>query len=204
MTLIYDTGEKYTMPNNSYQCDSCNNTFTRKSNANRHIRTIHQGGASAFNVVTGKSSASTTEEPKHIGMESLPPDMDFELFQSNVSRTDEEEEAERTLVEILEKIRKPFEELEILTLNQSEPQRSKYLSNHISMALLSSDPIRTLEDVVSFIKAFKMRGRIGTYISRSINITPLEAQILLTENLKLGGYYRNKIKLKRKSVQSIM
>ncbi len=150
-----------------------------------------------------KSSASTIEEPKHIGIESLPPGMDFELFQGNASRTDEEEEVERILVEILEKIRKPFEELEELTVNQSESQRSKYLSNQISMALLSSDPLRTLEDVVSFIKIFKMRGRIGTYISRSINLTPSEAQILLSENLKLGRYYRNKMESKRKSVQSI-
>jgi hypothetical protein len=191
------------MPNNSYQCDSCNSTFTRKSNAKRHILTIHQGGASAFNIVTGESLASTIEEPKHIGIESLPAGMDFELFQGNASRTDEEEEVERILVEILEKIRKPLEELEELTVNQSESQRSKYLSNQISMALLSSDPLRTLEDVVSFIKTFKMRGRIGTYISRSINLTPSEAQILLSQNLKLGRYYRNKMESKRKSVQSI-
>ena len=187
---------------NYYQCDSCNSTFTRKSNANRHIQTIHQGRASAFNIVTGKSSAPTTEEPKNIGRESLPPDMDFELFQSNASRTDEEEEAERVLVEILEKIRKPFEELELLTANQPDPQRSTYLSKNISIALLSSDPVRTLEDIVSFIKGVKMRIRMGSYISRSNNIAPSEALILLTHNLKLGAYYRNKIKLKRKSVQS--
>jgi hypothetical protein len=137
-------------------------------------------------------------EPIRIGRESLPQGMDFELIQSDASRTDEDEEAERMLVEILEKIRKPFEELELLTENQSEPQRSTYLSNQISMALLSSDPLKTLENVVYFIKAFKMRIRMGTYISRSNNITSSKAQILLTQNFKLGGYYRNKIKFKRK------
>ena len=188
------------MLNNYYQCDSCNSSFTRKSNAYRHIQTIHRGKASAFNIVKGKISSTNIQDKIRIGRESLPPDLKFDYPQNDASRTDEEEEAERIMVEILEKIRKPFEELELLTVNQSEPQRSTYLSNHLSMALLSSDPARTLEDIVSFIKAFKMRRRIGTYISRSINITPSEAQILLTENLKLGGYYRNKIKIRRKSV----
>jgi hypothetical protein len=107
-----------------------------------------------------------------MGAEYLPPNVVAELFQIEASSKDNyDEKTEIILEDILRKIRKPFERLEILTANESEPQRSAYLSSHLTMALLSSDPVRTIEDTVYFIEAFRMRKRIASYISRTSNFT---------------------------------
>jgi hypothetical protein len=116
--------------------------------------------------------------------------MIIELTQTQAIKNDEDIEAERILIEILEKMRIPFEELELFTTYLIEPQRSTYLSNQITMALLSSDPAGTLQDIVSFIKVFKMRKRIGSYISRNANLDLFLSDMQLVETLKAGKYYR--------------
>ncbi len=103
---------------------------------------------------------------------------------------------EDLLSEILEKIRKPFEELESLVADLSEIPKALYLSRQITDSFLSPNPVNFLQDSVNFIRIFKLRIKLINYISKSDNVDLKRAESFFTETFKTGKYYRNKIKSK--------
>lgn len=103
-------------------------------------------------------------------------------------------EDDELLTELLEKIRKPFEDLESLLLGLDENSRIRYLTETIATSFLSSDPPRIIQDTVDLVRTFKFKKKLVGNISRSNNIKNLVAYELLFESLKIGRYYRNKTK----------
>lgn len=178
------------MRDNSYQCDSCNRKFSRRSNANRHIKVVHMGNAIAFNKITGKSSTETYRHPYNSRMGLLPPGMDLGGLEDIKSSPEDEE----LLTEILEKIRKPFEDLESLVVNLDENSRARYLAETITSSFLTSDPVKIIQDTVDLTRTFKFKKKLVDYISRRNNTNNSQAQAILIEALKMGKYYRNRVK----------
>lgn len=111
------------------------------------------GNALAFNKVRGKSSAEINQHPNKQRIGSLPPDMSFGGLERFIGSNKDEE----LLAEILEKIRKPFEDLESLVANLREDQRTIYICGEITASLLSSDPVNTLQASVDITRAFKLK-----------------------------------------------
>lgn len=184
------------MLENSYQCNTCNKKFSRRSNAKRHIKVIHEGRAQAFNKITGKSTVGVLQHPDKTRTGSLPLGMDAGKHKDLPSSDMEE----GLLSEILEKIRKPFEELESLVADQSEIPKALYLSRQITASFLSSDPVKILQDSVNFIRIFKLKKKLVNYISRSENVDSIKAESFFIESFKTGKYYRNRIRSKTNTV----
>ncbi|TVP40366.1 C2H2-type zinc finger protein [Candidatus Nitrosocosmicus arcticus] len=184
------------MLENSYQCDTCDKKFSRRSNAKRHIKVVHEGRARAFNKITGKSTVEVLQHPDKSRTGSLPLGMDAGKHIDLLSSDMEEE----LLSEILEKIRKPFEELESLVADQSEIPKALYLSRQITASFLSSDPVKILQELVNFIRIFKLKIKLVNYISKSDNIDSKKAESFFIETFKTGKYYMNRIKSRTNTV----
>lgn len=184
------------MHGNGYQCDSCNKTFSRSYNANRHIKAIHKDNALAFNMVTGKSSSEVPQPLNILNEDLLPSGMNFNEY--NLLGTPIEEAA--ALIDIIGKIKKPFETLESSILHIPEVQRIFYLSNLLISSLLSSDPVKIIQDSVDLVQSYKFKNKIVKYISQRNSSDSISAEILLLETFKGGKYYRNRMKFKNKKL----
>lgn len=178
------------MIDNSYQCDSCDKKFSRRSNAKRHIEVIHEGKARAFNTIKGKSTAEVLQHLDKSRAGSMIPGMDAGNHKDPLGSDMEEE----LLDEILGKIRKPFQELESLAADQSEIPKAQYLSRQITASFLSSDPVKILQDSVNYTNIFKLKKKLVNYIVKSDNVDQIKAESFFIETIKTGKYYRNRIK----------
>lgn len=184
------------MIDNSYQCDTCDKKFNRRSNAKRHIKLVHEGKAQAFNKIKGKSTMEVLQHPDKARAGSMLHGMGAGKHKDLPSPDAEEE----LLAEILGKIRKPFEELESLVVDKAEIPKALYLSRQITVSFLSSDPVKALQDSVDYINALKLKKKLVNYIVQSDNIDPIKAESFFIETFKTGKYYRNRIKSRANTV----
>ena len=146
-----------------YECNSCKYKSTRKTNANRHIKIIHNGNARAFNFKTGRDSASASN--KH-------------HFQKRGLGTDTEE---LQLSRAIENIYKPFETLEKLSSILPDNQRYHYLSNTIKFSFLTKDPAKFIENQIKEFRSTFYLRRLAVYLaideSMSMSITQAQEYI---------------------------
>ncbi len=150
--------------------------FTRKWNAFRHVRDIHNGFATFSN---------------HGRLVFMDKDFyDKGIFPNDhLSEYDKEDEIDEHILEIYGKIIKPFEELEKLYSNYPEPDRTKYLGHFLSMALLSTDPIKEINNTINFRRKLNGRTKIMHYVSKNYGMNLVQVDSYLTKLIKSRPYF---------------
>ena len=111
------------MNENLYECNSCLYKTPRRTNANRHIRLIHNGDAIALNAKTGKLSSQ-----KQI------------TNQKSIWRL--------KLSTIFSDIITPFERLEFLIRFFPEQIKVKSLSDTLVESLLNAEPHKVINEKI--------------------------------------------------------
>lgn len=149
--------------------------FSRKWNAFRHVMDIHGGLATISN---------------HRGLAFLD-DFSINGFDSNVhlSEIEKQDEIDQRVLEIYGKIIKPFEELEKLSSSDPEANKLKYLGGHIILALLSPDPIKTINNAIKLKRKLAGRVKIVNYVSKNSGMNLVQAESYLTNLIKSGRYF---------------
>jgi hypothetical protein len=150
-----------------YECNSCKYKSTRKTNANRHIKIIHNGNARAFDFKTGKDSASASN--KH-------------HFQEHGLETKTEG---LPLSRAIENIHKPFETLEKLSSILPDNQRYHYLSDTIKFSFLTKDPAKFIEDQIKEFRSTFYLRRLAVYLAKdeSMSMSILQAEEYIKTSL---------------------
>jgi hypothetical protein len=149
--------------------------FTRKWNAFRHVIDIHGCFASISN---------------HKGLVFINDDFSVNGFASkdHLSENKKEEELDQRVLEIYGYLIKSFEELEKLCSHYPEPERIKYLANHIVMAILSPDPLKAINNAINLIRKLNGKAKLVHYVSKSYGMNPVQAESYLTNLIKSSRY----------------
>jgi hypothetical protein len=157
-----------------YVCTTCNRTFSRKSNAERHNKSIHDEMAIVFNKDTGwrsdmakesrsqsspfpsssfSSSKIATHATKHnnIMPSSRVPYPNLEELSIGIPESEINIKTDdKNFFEIFEKISPLIEDLDtLLSTYKSPDEKIKMVSEEIILALMSSNPVRTLKDIIN-------------------------------------------------------
>lgn len=109
----------------------------------------------------------------------------------------EEMVVDQAVLDILEKMLQPLSELEIEYHNHQDPERTRFISNLLAGALISSDPIKVIQNQVNFTRSVKGKQKIVSYISRGINMNPILAEQYIDTLIKKSKYYKNYTRIKR-------
>jgi hypothetical protein len=129
----------------NYVCSLCKKDFSRKSNANRHDLSQHQGKAEIIRI--GEHVLKEKGFRAKAGFKS-----DWYHMGPQKAR----------LYDTLEKLVPKFEELEKALSNNSSEEKQKILGKVIMLAIASRDPIRTINGKLEAI-------RKGSSVHRMIN-----------------------------------
>ena len=131
------------MSENVYECNSCLYKTPRRTNANRHIRLIHNGNAIALNKKTGKLSS-----------------------QKPITNHKSEGDLEaQTMYDICNDIGTSFERLELLVRYFPEQERVKFLSDTLIASLLNTKPHKVINEKIKTIEKGLPIAKLSSYIS---------------------------------------
>ncbi len=118
------------MNENVYECNSCLYKTPRRTNANRHIRLIHNGNAIALNKKTGKLS-SQKPITNHKSEADLEAQIIYDIFNDIITS---------------------FERLESLVRFFPEQMRVKSLSDTLVESLLNTEPHKVINEKIKTIQ----------------------------------------------------
>lgn len=118
------------MNENLYECNSCLYKTPRRTNANRHIRLIHNGDAIALNAKTGKLS-SQKQITNHKSEVDLEAQIIYDIFNDIIT---------------------PFERLEFLIRFFPEQIKVKSLSDTLVESILNADPHKVINEKIKTIQ----------------------------------------------------
>ena len=140
----------------NYVCSLCKKDFSRKSNANRHDLSQHQGKAKIIRIG-----------------EHVPKEKGFLAKASYKSDWSHMGPQKARLYDTLEKLVPKFEELEQALSNSSSEEKQEILGEVIKLAISSPDPIRSMNGKLEAI-------RKGSSVRRMINCGALSLGVPLT------------------------
>ncbi len=198
-----------------YVCTTCNRTFSRKNNAERHNKSIHDEMSVIFNKDTGWRSDKTKENkssfplsfsssrtPTHatthndtIPSSGIPylnnlEDLNFGIPDPEINiKTDDEK-----FFEIFEKISPLIDELDKLLSFKPNQERIKMLSDAIIFALMSSNPVHSLKDTISILRSINGIKKASGFVALANNIPLNQAKEMVTTMILSAPYTKNKNK----------
>ena len=202
-----------------YVCTTCNRTFSRKNNAERHNRSLHDEMAVIFNKDTGWRSDKTKENKSSftlsLSSSKTPTDATTHndtipssrvpypnnLEDLNIGITDPEIDIkidDEKFFEIFGKISPLIDELDtLLSEYKSHEERINILSDGIILALMSPNPIRSLKDTINLHRLYKGVTKASGFVALSKNIPPAKAQLMLKAMVLSAPYSKNENKFNK-------
>jgi len=131
------------MSENVHECHSCMYKTPRRTNANRHIRLIHNGNAIALNKKTGKLSS-----------------------QKPITNHKSEVELEAQIIyDFFNDILPSFERLELLVKYFPEQMMVNFLSETLVTALLDPEPHKIINEKIKILQNNLPIAKLSNYIS---------------------------------------
>jgi hypothetical protein len=162
-----------------YSCTGCKKKFSRKWNALRHNNQIHHGLAIIYDISTGWASKDNED--------------------TNILKLSEPQDSwstDQAILNILGKMLQPLMELEN-NLIIPEPQKTEFFATLIMGSLISSDPVKMIQNAVEFNRSIRGKSKVISYISRSKQIDPIQAEVYVNSLIKNGRYYKNYTKINK-------
>jgi hypothetical protein len=145
-----------------YVCTLCKKDFSRKSNANRHDLSQHQGKAEIIRIGEHilkekgfRAKASYESDWSHMGPQKA------------------------RLYDTLEKLVPRFEELEQALSSYSSEEKQKIIGEAIIHAISSPDPIRSMNGKLDAIRKGSSIRKMFNYVTLSLGVTRTVAEEML-------------------------
>lgn len=163
-----------------YSCSQCKKKFSRKWNALRHNNTIHHSLAIIYNELGDWMSKTRDDsEPPLI------PDLVGKMV------------VDQAVLDILGKILQPLSELEIEFPSHEESKRTQFIANLLVGALISTDPVKVIQEQVDLIRSVKGKQKVVSYISRGMHMNSNQAEQYIDISIKKSKYYKNYTRINR-------
>ncbi len=184
------------MPKAVFKCESCMFESTRRWNINRHIKTVHDGNALAFNNKSGKISSQPSSSlvpiwraliPFPYGSSIYGYEQEFAGIEFDLKSGMTKEG--KAMMSIYEELSKKINALEDLVSSNQINQNQ--ISAFLIYSLLTENPIHTLDEII-LIKRFKRaKQKIISHASRIIKGDPLLVDGLVSTLIQSTPYYKD-------------
>jgi hypothetical protein len=179
-------------------CEQCEQTFTRRWNANRHCNNIHHGTYciilfSQYIANKGKNSLlklqdKFSEDPNPIRYKKSQffqakanPLLEAQ-FKSSIDPIEDNIDGELLLYDKLDEVGPQYQQLENLLAHVPEQYRRFFLGFILTRALLSENPVAFIQNQLEGFRKAKMRNKMLDDISASIGFN----KNITKEFLKMG------------------
>src|SRR3954470_12801725 len=207
---------------NTYACTSCKKTFSRKYNAERHNKIVHEEMAMVYNKETDwksnikKSSLKSSNIIDHTikstssSPSSLKPDKDIDnlipkqtynnnlkdLYKDDLYLDNSENKDDQLVFKIIGKISPYIDTLDSLLLSRysDNDDRIKILSFILISSLTTSNPIDFIKEQISFFRSMIAMKKSISLITYYYNIEPKQARETLKGLVLSAPYSKNKFK----------
>jgi|SRR5215217_7752298 len=145
----------------NYVCSVCKKNFSRKSNANRHSLSQHQGLAQII-PVGGRENGFW-----------------FPKANYNSNRSFYEDPKKARLFDILEKLVPRFEEMEKALSNYSSEDKQEISGRVIMQAISSPDPILSMNRSLDVVRKGRLVPKMINCVALSLGVPQTAAEELL-------------------------
>jgi hypothetical protein len=166
-----------------YVCNQCNKEFSRKWNALRHNKQIHQEFAIIYDKTTGFTIRNSIQEN------------DIPFINSFVE--------ELNIYKICGKLLFPLTELEKVLYDMPESERIKYISSLIVAAINAPDPVALIQYNLDFERSVRDKQKIVSYLAKGNNMNNIQAEHYLKEMIRSSRYFKNYTKLDHTKLKSV-
>jgi hypothetical protein len=206
---------------NTYACTSCKKTFSRKYNAERHNKIVHEEMAMVYNKETDwksnikKSSLKSSNTIDHTikstssSPSSLKPDKDIDnlipkqtynnnlkdLYKDDLYLDNSENKDDQLVFKIIGKISPYIDTLDSLLLSRypDNNDRIKILSSILTTSLTTSNPIKFIKEQINFLHSLIAMKKSISLISYYYNIEPTQARETIKGLVLSAPYSKNKL-----------
>ena len=204
---------------NIYACTSCKKTFSRKFNAERHNKVVHEEMAMVYNKENDwksnikksplKSSNTIDRIIKSTSLShsSLKPDKNIDnlipkqtynnnlkdLYKDDQYLDNSESKDDQLVFKIIGKMAPYIDTLDSLLSRYSDNNdRIKILSSILTTSLTTSNPIKFIKEQINFLHSLIAMKKSISLISHYYNIEPKQARETLKGLVLSAPYSKNK------------
>jgi hypothetical protein len=183
---------------NYYGCSKCNQSFSRKWNADRHNELIHSD--LAVIEIKSKPTHDLQTKPKKIVKQNkfkkftsvrfkIKDDISYEFFSEYVHA----DANELKTIKIFGQLIKPFEELEKLLEHYDEELKAEILHKIFVSSINSHRPVKSMNDTVVMYRSIFGMEKIAQNTSKHMNVPVEQAKTMLKELVKISPHFNNNI-----------
>jgi hypothetical protein len=187
-----------------YSCTGCNKIFSRRYNAERHNKQVHDEMAVVYDNTTNRVSDKGTMAIKRAsvaGSSSMDiGDKAKDSFNANSlkttyseSSTDKDNDEEEKILKVLGKMLPLIGELDSLLADVPAEKRIDTVGQIIMSSLMSSNPFKAMRDAINLHNSIKGMKKASYFVAESRKITPGQAQELLRLTILNAPYFKNKL-----------
>ena len=194
---------------NIYACTSCKKTFSRKFNAERHNKVVHEEMAMVYNKENDwksnikksplKSSNTIDRIIKSTSLShsSLKPDKNIDNLipkQTYNNNLKDLYKDDQLVFKIIGKMAPYIDTLDSLLLSRysDNNDRIKILSSILTTSLTTSNPIKFIKEQINFLHSLIAMKKSISLISHYYNIEPKQARETLKGLVLSAPYSKNK------------
>src|SRR3954447_18498605 len=203
---------------NTYACTACKKTFSRKFNAERHNKIVHEEMAMIYNketdwisntkkpslapsntmVQTIKSAAASSSKSDKDIDNSIPKQTNNnnlkDLYKDDEDVDNNENKDDQLVFKIIGKISPYLDTLDSLLLSRypDNNDRIKILSSLLITSLTTSNPIKFIKEQINFFRSLIAMKKSISLISHYYNIEPKQARETLKGLVLSAPYFKNK------------
>ena len=194
---------------NIYACTSCKKTFSRKFNAERHNKIVHEEMAMVYNKENDwksnikksplKSSNTIDRIIKSTSLShsSLKPDKDIDnlipkqTYNNNLKDLYKDDQLVFKIIGKMAPYIDTFDSL-LLSRYSDNNDRIKILSSILTTSLTTSNPIKFIKEQINFLHSLIAMKKSISLISHYYNIEPKQARETLKGLVLSAPYSKNK------------
>jgi hypothetical protein len=204
---------------NIYACTSCKKTFSRKFNAERHNKVVHEEMAMVYNKendwksnikkspLKSSNTIDHTIKSTSLSHSSLKPDKDIDnlipkqtynnnlkdLYKDDLYLDNSENKDDQLVFKIIGKMAPYIDTFDSLLSRYSDNNdRIKILSFILTTSLTTSNPIKFIKEQINFLHSLIAMKKSISLISHYYNIEPKQARETLKGLVLSAPYSKNK------------
>ena len=195
---------------NIYACTSCKKTFSRKFNAERHNKVVHEEMAMVYNKendwksnikkspLKSSNTIDHTIKSTSLSHSSLKPDKNIDNLipkQTYNNNLKDLYKDDQLVFKIIGKMAPYIDTLDSLLLSRysDNNDRIKILSSILTTSLTTSNPIKFIKEQINFLHSLIAMKKSISLISHYYNIEPKQARETLKGLVLSANYFKIKL-----------
>jgi hypothetical protein len=105
---------------------------------------------------------------------------------------DQDDQDEQIVMDLFGKMLPNFDELENLISHKAEDDKNRLLSDWLFAVLVTPNPVKSLNDTISYERSMKAKFKFVYYVSKSMKIPPIMAETALKNLIKNNPWIKKR------------